>query len=73
MLATVLVGTDGYGGISAAANTNGSDGTVLVSTANLDPAFVRFDFASQPGKPKFEMRGANGRTAQSQPRKVAER
>ena len=63
VLATVLVGTDGYGGISAAANTNGSDGTVLVSTANLDPAFVRFDFASQPGKPKFEMRGANGRTA----------
>ena len=63
VLATALVGTDGYSGISAAANTNGSDGTVLVSTANLEPAFVRFDFASQPSKPKFEMRMANGRTA----------
>ena len=63
VLATVLVGTDGYGGISAAANTNGSDGTVLVSTANLDPAFVRFDFASDPGQPRMTMLGSNGRTA----------
>lgn len=63
VLATVLVGTDGYGGISAAANTNGSDGTVLVSTANLDPAFVRFDFASDPAQPRMDVLAANGRTA----------
>ena len=63
VLATVLVGTDGYGGISAAANTNGSDGTVLVSTANLDPAFVRFDFATTPSQPQMVMLDVNGRTA----------
>ena len=63
VLATVLVGTDGYSGISAAANTSGSNGTVLVSTANLEPAFARFDFATDPSKPLLDIRAANGKTA----------
>lgn len=63
ILATVLVGTGGYDGISAAANTNGSDGTVLVSTANLDPVFVQFDFASKPEQPQLALLTPNGKTA----------
>lgn len=63
VLATVLVGTGGYSGISAAANTSGSDGTVLVSTANLNPAFAQFDFATTPNRPSRLMLDANGKTA----------
>ncbi|MEO5629066.1 MAG: hypothetical protein ABIQ62_04770 [Thermomonas sp.] len=63
VLATVLVGTGGYTGISAAANTSGSDGTVLVSTANLNPAFAQFDFATDPAEPTLMTIEANGRTA----------
>lgn len=63
VLATVLVGTAGYGGISAAANTNGSDGTVLVSTAHLDPMFAQFDFATDPAHPRLTMLEPNGHTA----------
>lgn len=63
VLATVLVGTSGYTGISAAANTSGSDGTVLVSTANLNPAFTQFDFATDPNHPSMVMLDANGKTA----------
>ncbi len=63
VLATVLVGTGGFTGISAAANTSGSDGTVLVSTANLNPAFAQFDFATDPAEPTLLTFEANGRTA----------
>lgn len=38
VLCTVLVGDTGYRGISAIANENGSDGTVRISTANLNAA-----------------------------------
>lgn len=63
VLATVLVGTRGYDGIAAAANTSGSDGTVLVATADLDPAYARFDFATDPDRPSLSMLESNGRTA----------
>ncbi|MBB5207321.1 esterase/lipase family protein [Chiayiivirga flava] len=63
VLATVLVGTKGYSGIAAAANTPGSDGTVLVSTANLDPSYMRFDFATTPEAPTLEILSPNGATA----------
>lgn len=63
VLATVLVGTAGYTGIAAAANTSGSDGTVLVSTANLDPARLDIDFATDPAKPTSKLQTANGATA----------
>ena len=63
VLATVLVGTKGYSGIAAAANTVGSDGTVLVSTANLNPAYMEFDFASRPEAPVLSIREPNGMTA----------
>jgi hypothetical protein len=63
VLCTVLVGTSGYTGISAAANENGTDGTVRVSTAHLDPACVRFDFATDPRRPKLTFHEPNGATA----------
>lgn len=38
ILATVLVGNTGYSGVAAIANETGSDGTVRISTANLNCA-----------------------------------
>lgn len=63
VLATALVGTRGYSGIAAAANTPGSDGTVLVSTANLNPARLSVDFATDPLHPKVNATQPFGRTA----------
>jgi len=63
VLCTVLVGTSGYSGISAAANENGTDGTVRVSTAHLDPARVTLDFVADPQKPRISFQAANGATA----------
>lgn len=63
VLATVLVGTAGYSGISAAANADGSDGTVLVSTAQLNPATLELDFATNPQQPQPLLRSAHGETA----------
>ncbi len=45
ILGTVLVGNAGYTGISAAANEPGSDGTVRVSTANLNAARMQVDLS----------------------------
>lgn len=44
ILCTVLVGNAGYKGISALANQPGTDGTVRVSTANLNAAAFELDF-----------------------------
>lgn len=63
ILGTVIVGTDGYTGISAAANDAGSDGTVRVSTANLDPLCLTMDFCTDPLHPTFEITPPKGRTA----------
>ncbi|OGT54744.1 MAG: hypothetical protein A3E01_18695 [Gammaproteobacteria bacterium RIFCSPHIGHO2_12_FULL_63_22] len=63
VLATVLVGTRGYSGIAAAANTPGSDGTVLVSSANLNPGLLALDFATDARKPVPMHLAANGETA----------
>lgn len=64
ILCTVLVGTSGYTGISAAANENGTDGTVRVATANLNASMVNFNFASDPQRPpQPTLRAANGPTA----------
>ncbi|CAN5835245.1 hypothetical protein BH11PLA1_BH11PLA1_22370 [soil metagenome] len=50
-LCTVLVGDQGYDGIAAMANENGGDGTVRVSTANLNCARVVIDFTETPHNP----------------------
>lgn len=62
VLATVLVGGSGYTGITAAANTPGSDGVVRLATANLNPTLLRADF-SDPHQPGFTTRRPAGETA----------
>ncbi len=49
VLATVLVGDEGYSGIRAIANEDGSDGTVRWSTANLNALRIDVALGSQPG------------------------
>ncbi len=49
VLATVLVGDEGYSGIRAIANERGSDGTVRWSTANLNALRIDVALGSQPG------------------------
>lgn len=63
VLCTVLVGTAGYGGIRAIANSPGSDGTVRVSTANLNPHLFEADFSVKPDAPTITEKGYNGHTA----------
>lgn len=63
ILCTVLVGNTGYSGISAAANEAGSDGTVLVSTANLNPVRVDMDFSRDPHRPVLKLTQSRGATA----------
>ncbi|MCC5858837.1 MAG: hypothetical protein JJT90_11820 [Ectothiorhodospiraceae bacterium] len=46
-LCTVLVGNTGYSGIRSVANEEGGDGTVRISTANLDCARIRIDFSQK--------------------------
>ncbi|SEL83431.1 esterase/lipase family protein [Halomonas daqiaonensis] len=47
VLCTVLCGNSGYGGIRAVANEEGGDGTVRLSTANLNCARVRIAFREE--------------------------
>lgn len=61
---TVIVGNDGYDGISSLANEDGSDGTVYVATANLNCATLSIDFATDPMKPKRSpLQQSKGKTA----------
>lgn len=55
VLSTVLVGTEGYTGIRAAANKRGGDGTVYVSTANINCQRVTLDFSKDPQHPEFSL------------------
>ena len=51
ILCTVLTGNQGYAGIAAVANKVGTDGTVRVSSANLECARMDVDFATEPMRP----------------------
>ena len=48
VLCTVLVGNIGYRGISAIANEDGSDGTVRISTANMECVRIHAEFPANP-------------------------
>lgn len=70
VLCTVLCGNSGYGGIRAVANEEGGDGTVRLSTANLNCARVRIAFREEAGEggrvtvPEVvDYRPSSGRTA----------
>lgn len=58
VLAAVLVGDSGYGGVAAVTDEPGGDGTVRVSTANLNAAWIEVDFASDPAQPRLKVRTA---------------
>lgn len=62
VLATVLVGNTGFTGIAAAANSEGSDGVVRCSTANLNSAMLHADFTT-PHEPRYSMQRATGEAA----------
>lgn len=47
ILATVLVGNVGYDGVQAIANEDGGDGTVRISTANLNCALLQLSLNSE--------------------------
>ena len=63
ILCTVLVGNSGYSGISALANKPGSDGTVRVSTANMECAYLEADFSQDPLHPSHALAYGKGRVA----------
>jgi pimeloyl-ACP methyl ester carboxylesterase len=55
---TVMVGSNKYGGLSGFTHIAGGDGTVLVSTANLNLIHYAVDFAN-PDKPKLTVEKEN--------------
>lgn len=63
ILATTLVGNAGYSGIRAVANKPGSDGTVRVSTANLNAARLDMAFPEGGGDPDWRLRESDGQSA----------
>jgi hypothetical protein len=63
VLCTVLVGNRGYDGIRAIANEDGGDGTVRVSTANLNCARLEADFTGDPMNPTISTTESAGRAA----------
>lgn len=63
VLCTVIVGNSGYTGLAGLANEDGTDGTVRVSTANLEATRVSADFATDPAKPKYQLESSRGDTA----------
>jgi len=56
VMAAVLVGNTGYGGMAAATDEEGGDGTVRISTANLNAAQLSIDYAKDAGAPRFSLR-----------------
>ncbi|MBU1001361.1 MAG: hypothetical protein KKE73_02440 [Proteobacteria bacterium] len=56
ILCTVLVGNTGYSGFRSIANRDGSDGTVYVSTANLQTANLILNYAENPEQPQWQLR-----------------
>ncbi len=63
ILCTVLIGNTGYKGISAAANEDGSDGTVRIACANLNCAYIKADFSQDPLNPTYTLARSKGTTA----------
>lgn len=63
ILATVLVGNTGFSGISSIANEDGSDGTVRISTANLNAARMEIVLDETQQVTAFRERSVNGAIA----------
>lgn len=52
ILATSIVGNTGYDGIKAIGNRKGSDGTVRISTADMNPVHYTIDFTNLKPEPE---------------------
>ena len=67
VLCTVLVGNTGYRGIRSIINEDGSDGTVRVSTANMNCVRIRAEFPAHPDRVghdvTYTMEASSGSTA----------
>jgi pimeloyl-ACP methyl ester carboxylesterase len=63
VLCTVLIGNTGYSGIAAAANEAGSDGTVRISSANMNCDLLTADFSNNPLKPELNLEHSTGECA----------
>lgn len=64
ILATVLVGNVGYDGVEAIANEDGSDGTVRISTANLNCSLLQLPLDSnQKAKGDWKLLKSKGEIA----------
>lgn len=63
VLCTVLIGNKGYSGIASAANEDGSDGTVRISSANLNCNLFDVDFSENALKPEYQMISSKGSVA----------
>ncbi|MGL6078963.1 esterase/lipase family protein [Methyloversatilis discipulorum] len=64
ILATVLVGNEGYDGVRAVANESASDGTVRISTANLNCSRVNLYLdENQVPQGRLEVERCNGAVA----------
>lgn len=63
VMAAVLVGNTGYGGKAAVTDEVGGDGTVRVSTANIEAARLTIDFTSDGGAPVFQMKAPSNKCA----------
>jgi pimeloyl-ACP methyl ester carboxylesterase len=60
VLAVVLVGNSGYGGVAAVTDEVGGDGTVRVSTANLNAARLTLDYTADPARPRPTLKQVHG-------------
>lgn len=58
VLCTVMIGNRGYSGIQAAANEPGSDGTVRVSSANMNVTYIQADYSKDPKAPTYSRKEA---------------
>jgi pimeloyl-ACP methyl ester carboxylesterase len=63
ILATVLIGNKGYDGLQSIANENGSDGTVRISTANLNATKIRLELDEEQSPINFNVSSSNGQVA----------
>ncbi len=63
ILCTVLVGDAGYKGIASIANEDGSDGTVRISTANLNGAKITLQLDEKNEAVRFDLQAPLGEIA----------
>lgn len=60
ILATVIVGNKGYSGVEAIANEYGSDGTVRISTANLNAALLQLELDERQNLQSATLQSSRG-------------